>query len=99
MKQCMLLISGFILLFVIQVRAQTQIQPKERVVDFPEIPRVSAMEAYVKYKNGKAIILHGGGVAYKERHIIGALNFDFKDREERIKRLPKKGFEIFTYCY
>ena len=99
MRQYMLLISGIILLLAIQIHAQAQIQPKQRVVDFPEIPRVSAMEAYVKYKNGKAIILHAGGVPYKERHIIGALNFDFKDREERIKRLPQKGFEIFTYCY
>ena len=99
MKQYMLFISGIILLLGIQIHAQTKIQPKERVVDYPEIPRVSPMEAYIKYKNGKAIILHAGGAAYKDRHILAAINFDFKDREEKVKRLPKKGIEIFTYCY
>jgi hypothetical protein len=71
----------------------------QNAVDYPWVPRVSAYEAYVKYKAGKAIILHGGGQKYELRHIVGAYNMDFKPRESALKKLPKKGIEIFTYCY
>jgi hypothetical protein len=83
-----------ILLFLAaQVDAQNQNQ-----VDYPWVPRVSAYEAYIKYKEGKAIILHGGGEAYNRRHILGAFNLD-KYNDQLLLKFPKKGIEIFTYCY
>ena len=44
--------------------AQSQHQSIEKKVAHPEIPRVSAYEAYDKYKEGKALIFHGGGERY-----------------------------------
>jgi len=78
------------------VQSQTKTLYKDDV-DFPWVPRVSAYEAYVKYKEGKAIILHGGGEAFSRRHILGAFNYDVKPREHLIKKLPRNGIEIFTY--
>ena len=74
-------------------------QPQEHKADYPWVPRVSAYEAYIKYKNGKAIILHGGGENYSSRHILGAINADFKDRENLLLKFPQNRIEIFTYCY
>ena len=82
-------------------------KPKARPkVDLPEVPRGSAYEAYVKFKAGKAIILHAGGEKYERRHIMGAMDvIDPNDPNAgtnykvRIPKLPKKGIEIFTYCY
>ena len=71
-------------------------------VDFPEVPRVSAYEAYVKFKAGKAIIIHAGGQKYESRHILGAFNVGREAvAKGRIKlpNFPKRGIEIFTYCY
>lgn len=95
MKKCIFLIIMF-LFISIQTVGQTQWRDD---IDFPQVPRVSAYEAFVKYKEGKAIILHGGGENYNRRHIIGALNFDVKPREHLINRLPTHGIEIITYCY
>jgi len=97
MKQWMLPILIICLLSV-----QTEAQSKKNIneeVDYPWVPRVSAYEAYTKYKQGKAIILHGGGEIYSRRHILGAINADFKDRENLLLKFPKNGIEIFTYCY
>jgi hypothetical protein len=98
MKKRALLIFPILLCLAIHVNAQTQI-PQKRRVDYPWVPRVSAYEAYIKYKSGKALILHGGGEKWVRRHILAAFNLDFKDREAMLKKLPKEGIEIFTYCY
>jgi len=72
-----------------------------QAVDFPEVPRVSAYEAYVKYKAGKAIIMHAGGESFNRRHIVGAFNMDLKQPilDRLLPKFPKEGMEIFTYCY
>ena len=89
-----------ILLFLpVQIHAQALRQTPNDDVDYPHVPRVSAYEAYVKYKSGKALIFHGGGAKYSSAHIIGAINMDIKDRNSLLKKYPKRGIEIFTYCY
>lgn len=72
----------------------------------PWVPRISAREAYTKFKAGKAIILHAGGEKYERRHIMGAINVvDPNDpnagdsSKVRIRKFPRRGIEIFTYCY
>jgi len=99
MKKFMPLMVIVFLLLAIQIKAQTKMQPQEHKADYPWVPRVSAYEAYIKYKNGKAIILHGGGENYSSRHILGAINADFKDRENLLLKFPQNRIEIFTYCY
>jgi len=97
MKQWMLPILIICLLSV-----QTEAQSKKNIneeVDYPWVPRVSAYEAYNKYKAGKAIILSAGGESFSRRHIMGSLNFNVKPRDHLIIKLPKQGIEIFTYCY
>jgi len=98
MKKLMPLMVIVFLFLAIQIKAQTKMQPQEHK-DYSWVPRVSAYEAYTKYKQGKAIILHGGGEIYSRRHILGAINADFKDRENLLLKFPKNGIEIFTYCY
>ena len=89
-----------ILLFLpFQIRAQTHNPTLNDNVDYPHVPRVSPYEAYVKYKAGKAIILHAGGSAFSGRHILGAFNLDIKPRDKILAKFPKQGIEIFTYCY
>lgn len=70
-------------------------------VDYPDIPRVSAYEAYIKYKAGNAFILFGGGDQYSRRHLVGLINLDVKDSEKDkiLSKFPKEGIEIFTYSY
>jgi hypothetical protein len=87
-----------ICLYSVQTGAQSQ-KNSNNGVDFPWVPRVSAYEAYTKYKSAKAIIFHAGGVGFNQRHILGAINFDFKPRERELQKFPKSGIEIFTYCY
>lgn len=92
-KCCLFFVPIILLLLAAQIDAQHQKQ-----VDYPWVPRVPAYEAYVKYKAGKAIILHAGGEAYKGRHIVGAFNLErYNDRI--LFKFPKEGIEIFTYCY
>ena len=97
MKRWMLPVL-IICLFSAQTGAQSQ-KSGNSEVDFPWVPRVSAYEAYVKFKAGKAIILHGGGLGYSKRHILGSIDLDFSPREKRLQKFPKQGVEIFTYCY
>ena len=101
MKKCILLASMIFLLLIFQVNAQNQRPSSDRKVAYPEIPRISAYEAYVKYKDGKAIIFHGGGERFSRRHILGAYNLDVKDEmmDQILVKFPKEGIEIFTYCY
>jgi len=84
-----------------QISAQNKIQSGEVEITHPHIPRVSAYEAYLKYKEGKAIIFHAGGMHYSKRHILVAFNLDVPEElmDERLKKFPKEGIEIFTYCY
>lgn len=98
MKKCFLFFVPMILfLLAVQIDAQNQ-----NPVDFPEVPRVSAHEAYVKYKAGEAIIVHAGGEAYNRRHIVGAFSVSQEGilkGEIKLPNFPKEGIEIFTYCY
>lgn len=100
MKKLIPLMAIVFLFLSIQIKAQTKMQPQEHKVDYPEVPRVSAYEAYAKYKAGKAIILFAGGEAYNRRHILGSLNLELsKVQDSYLLKLPQKGIEIFTYCY
>ena len=88
---------SFVPIILFLLAAQIDAQGRKQV-DYAWIPRVSAFEAYGKYKDGKAIILHAGGEAYKLRHIVGAFNME-KYNDSILLKFPKKGIEIFTYCY
>jgi len=92
MKKYVLFICAFLLLLAVEIGA----------VDFPEVPRVSAYEAYVKYKAGKAIIVQAGGEDPKKRRILGAFIVGqeavFRGEME-LPNFPKTGVEIFTFCY
>jgi hypothetical protein len=104
MKKYMLIIFTIFLFSPFQIGAQTQNQSQREEVDFPWVPRISAHEAYVKYKAGKAIILHAGGEKFSGRRILGAINLNHeelgKDVQLKIlRKFPKEGIEIFTYCY
>jgi hypothetical protein len=68
-----LFVSVILLFLAAQIDAQTQIPLKEKVFDFPEVPRVSAYEAYIKYKADKAIIIQAGGEDYRKRHLMRVL--------------------------
>jgi len=100
MNKYVLFVSLILLFLAGQINGQIKI-PSKGEVDFPEVPRVSAYEAYLKYKEGKAIIVQAGGEDYRIRHIIGALNAGPEAGIKRniIQNLPKSGIEIFTYCY
>ena len=101
MKNYILFISIIFLFFAAPNHAQPQQQSNERKVAHPEIPRVSAYEAYGKYKEGKALIFHGGGDRYDRRHILVAYNLDVGESlmDKILVKFPKQGIEIFTYCY
>ena len=98
MTKCAFLIVMILLVLTAGIGAQTQIPSQSRILNYPEVPRISAHEAYVKYKEGKAIILHGGGEAYSKRHIMQAFNLE-KYNDKILARFPKEGIEILTYCY
>ncbi len=79
----------------------TQTPGSSEIFDFPEVPRVSAYEAYVKFKAGKAILLFGGGERYEGRHIMGSHNLDVEDKlkDKILLKFPREGIDLFTYCY
>ena len=91
------------LVLALQIDTQAQTPSNSRVkVAHPEVPRVSAYEAYLKYKAGNAIIIHAGGESYQRRHILRA--FDVNQELVRLGKIklpkfPRKKIEIFTYCY
>ncbi len=101
MKNYLLFIPLIILVFAVPTYAQSQQGSVERKVAYPEIPRVSAYEAYTKYREGKAIIFHGGGDKFNRRHILVAYDLDIPDEvmDRILVKFPKEGIEIFTYCY
>jgi hypothetical protein len=98
MKKYLIFLYVILLFLPIQIHAQTQTESQGERVDYPWVPRVSAYEAYVKHKAGRAIILHGGGEAFSKRHILGAFNLE-KYNDQLLLKFPKEGIEIFTYCY
>ncbi len=96
MKKCFVFYV-FIILFLLAVQIDGQGQ-----VNYPEVPRVSAYEAYVKFKTGKAIIIHAGGELYEKRHLMGAFNVDgpaVTHKGKQLPNFPMTGVEIFIYCY
>lgn len=109
MRKYIILFIALILLFLTgQIDAQTQIKTKKRIETYrnsrgTKVPLVSAYEAYVKFKAGKAFIIHSGGMSYERRHIMGAFNAVGSElvRKGKVKlpKYPKKGVGIFTYCY
>jgi hypothetical protein len=108
MRKYLLTFFIICLFFPLLIKAQTKTQPRDHTVDYPWVPRVSAYEAYVKYKEGKAIIMHAGGESYYKRHISGAFNVErfgsiekhgYEIVDPALVKFPKKGIEIFTYCY
>ena len=101
MRNCLIFIFTIVLFFSSEINAQPKQQPIEKKLSHPEIPRVSAYEAYSKYKEGKALIFHGGGQKYEKRHILIAYNldFDYEVMDKILVKFPKEGIEIFTYCY
>jgi hypothetical protein len=101
MRNCLIFIFAIVLFFSGEINAQTNQQSIEKKVSHPEILRVSAYEAYSKYKEGKALIFHGGGERYNKRHILNAPNLDVEESlmDRILVKFPKQGIEIFTYCY
>ncbi|MGD0918360.1 MAG: hypothetical protein ABSB22_18065 [Thermodesulfobacteriota bacterium] len=100
-------VFSFLSLFLLTgaIDAQTQLPFQRDFMEepnFPEVPRVSAYEAYIKYKSGKAIIIQAGGELYERRHILGAFNVDGSgvvSKGKKLPNFPKSGVEIFIYCY
>jgi hypothetical protein len=108
MRRTKLLMCLTLLFFSIplltQGRAESEIGEKQ-AVNFPDVPRISAYEAYVKYKAGKAIIVQAAGEAFERRHILGAFGNKnvsselIRKGELELPHFPYHGIEIFTYCY
>ena len=74
-----------------------------RAVDYADLPRVTALEAFRAYKSGKMFaLIHSGGESYRKRHIMGAVDLPLSEvtsGKKRIPRLPKSKGMIFIYCY
>ncbi len=100
MIKCLLLISSLFLVSVpVTIESQTNKYIVAENVDYPEIPRVTAYEAYVKYKQGKALIIHAGGDTHSRRHVLGSFNLDLPEekKEAMLLKFPKRGLEVFIY--
>jgi hypothetical protein len=105
MKKYIVFAVLFLMFLPLQIYAASKAAAK-RVkttnVVYPHVPRASAFEAYTKYKAGKAIIIQAGGSDFNGRHIMGALDLreeDVRKGKLKLPNFPKKGIEIFTYCY
>lgn len=91
-----------LLVLVILAGASHAESGREKVLPFPEVPRISAFKAYQNFKNSKVILLQAGGEDYEKRHIVGSLQIPFgriTKGEVRLPNLPRSGVEIYTYCY
>ena len=105
MKKYLLLVPIIFWLFSDSIYAQNQLPPVmtgARQIDYPDVPRISAYEAYEKVKAGKAILIQAGGEEFKRRHILSAFDIPFQEVEKGeivIPNFPREGKEIFTYCY
>ena len=103
MKKGILISFVMLFLFSNHINAQNELrQLGNQAGAFPHVPRISAYEAYQKYKAGKAFIIHAGGMTFEKRHIMGA--FDVSDQRVRksiipLPAFPMAGIELFTYCY
>ncbi len=93
----------FMLVIIVFFISPVKIGNSSQVVkDYPTVPRISVLNAYKLYKGGKAIIIQAGGIEYKQRHLIGALDMDSEavaKGKSKLPRLPQKGVLIITYCY
>jgi hypothetical protein len=91
------------LMIVLPISGLAQSGQEDRSVDYPDVPRVTAYEAYTKYKAGQAIIIQAAGAeSYGRRHILGAYHVDgeaLRRGEVELPNFPMEGIEIFTYCY
>ena len=69
---------------------------------YPHLPIISAYDAYVKYKSGKAILINAGGEAFDRRRIMGSIRVHGESvrlGKIRFPALPRKGVYILVYCY
>jgi hypothetical protein len=102
MKRYLFLGNIWFLILVGQIYAQAQAQFQEKVVDFPEVPRITAYEAYNEYKAGKALLIHAGGELFQKKHIMGAYDVPAGRTikgETPLPALPMTGLSMFVYCY
>ena len=97
MKKFLFSVLTVCLLFLNESNAQERIHP--------EIPRINAELAYLKYKNGSVIIIDAmTRVTYTKYHILGAINLPADEgpqAQERIRqaKLPIPfDKEIIVYC-
>jgi hypothetical protein len=94
-----------VLICLMIVPGLAESEQKDRSVDFPDVPRVTAYEAYTKYKAGQAIIVQAGGEDYERRHIVGTYGNKnisgegLRQGKTELPNFPFDGIEIFTYCY
>ncbi len=97
-----LIICGILLFLAVPLIALGEEEREISAVDYPDVPRISALEAYTKYKAGKAIIIQAGGEAYEKRHIVGAYNVPegrVSHGDVQLPNFPDSGVEIFVYCF
>jgi len=90
---CSLLLS--ILIFASQGAAQ---------IKLPEVPRIDAKMAYLKYKPGRVILVDAmGPKTFAKKHILGSMSLPNDDSAdiERIRDMEipfPKDKEIIVYC-
>ncbi len=104
-----LVICGILLCLTIPLIAQgaedREIGAEDREIsatDFPDIPRITALDAYTKYKAGKAIIVQAGGQPFTRRHIVGAYDVNedaVRKGKKELPDFPMQGIDILVYCY
>jgi hypothetical protein len=70
----------------------------------PEVPRISAILAYERYKTGKVILVNAmNDEGHKKNHILGAINMP-NDGPSDLQRIREGGLvfppdtEIIVYC-
>lgn len=97
--------QGLVLVFlmiVLPIAGFAQPHQDKSSVALPDVPRVSAYEAYAKYKAGQAIIVQAAGENYEKRHIVGSYHVDpeaLRRDEVELPNFPMTGIAILTYCY
>ena len=70
----------------------------EQGVPFPDVPRISAVEAKTRYDTGTALFVDvRDQEAYAAAHIPGALSLPLQEFETSYQALPRAA-EIITYC-
>lgn len=70
----------------------------EQGVPFPDVPRISAVEAKARYDTGTALFVDvRDQEAYAAAHIPDALSLPLQEFETSYQTLPQ-GAEIITYC-